>query len=108
VNNLDHDPLAAAFDEFRGQAGALVKPAGAARTREIMRTRKRNRNVAIAALSALVVGIPLVAEAVLTGDPHGHPADSTVVVPQTRTSSDSKTEIEIMPDAAAAAAPPAG
>ena len=59
-----------------------MKPAGADRTRESVRTRKRNRNIAVAALSALVVGIPLAAEAMVTGDPHGPPADSSAVVPQ--------------------------
>jgi hypothetical protein len=81
MTNLDHDPLIAAFDEFRGQAAALVKPLGADRTRESMRARRRNRNVAVAALTALAVAIPLIAHAVLTGDPHGPPVNSTTVVP---------------------------
>jgi hypothetical protein len=79
MTNLDHDPLTAAFDEFRNQAAALVKPIGADRTREEMRARKRNRNVAVMALAALVVAIPLAAGAALRGDPHGPPVDSPVV-----------------------------
>ena len=79
MTNLDHDPLTAAFEEFRSQAAPLVKPVGADRTRESVRTRTRKRNVAIGALSALVVAIPLTAQAVLTGDPHGPPPDSPAV-----------------------------
>ncbi len=75
MSNLDHDPLTAAFDEFRSQAAPLVKPAGADRTRERVRTRRRNRNVAIGALSALVVAVPLTAQAVLSGDPQSSPAE---------------------------------
>ncbi|MCU7724379.1 hypothetical protein ODJ79_11690 [Actinoplanes sp. KI2] len=78
MTNFDHDPLTAAFDEFRNQAAPLVKPVGADRTREVMRTRNRNRTITIAALAALVVAIPLMADAVLTGDPHGPPANSSV------------------------------
>ncbi|WP_030439946.1 hypothetical protein [Actinoplanes subtropicus] len=80
MTNLDHDPLTAAFDEFRGQAAALVKPAGADRTRQEVRTRKRNRNVTLATLSALVVAIPLTAGVLLTGDPRGSSPDSKPVV----------------------------
>jgi hypothetical protein len=79
VTNLDHDPLNAAFEEFRSQAAPLVRPAGADRTRESVRTRARNRNVAIAALSALVVAIPLAVVALLNGDPHGPPVISPVI-----------------------------
>lgn len=82
MSNLDHDPLAAAFDEFRSQAAPLVKPVGADHTREIMRTRRRNRGVAIGALSALVVAVPLAAGAVFTGDPHGSAAASPTAVPR--------------------------
>jgi len=88
MTNLDHDPLTAAFEEFRSEAAPLVKPAGADRTRENVRNRKRNRNVAIAALSALVVAIPLTAGAVLTGDPHGPPSDSPSVVPRVSASAE--------------------
>lgn len=79
MTNLDHDPLTAAFDEFRNQAAPLVKPVGADRTREELRARKRNRTVAIMAVSALVVAIPLAAGAALRGDPHRPPDDSPVV-----------------------------
>ena len=82
MTNLDHDPLTAVFDEFRSQAASSVRPDGAGHARESVRARRRNRNVAIAALSALVVVIPLTAEAVLMGDPHGPPPDSPAVVPQ--------------------------
>ncbi|GID98065.1 hypothetical protein ACFQFC_13050 [Amorphoplanes digitatis] len=82
MTNLQHDPLAAAFDEFRGQAAALVKPAGADRTRESVRTRRRNRRVVIGALAALAVAIPPTAEAALSGDPHGPVTGTPVIVPQ--------------------------
>lgn len=78
MTDLDHDPLAAAFEEFRSQAAPLVKPDGADRARDTVRTRTRNRNIAIGALAALVVAIPLTARALLTGEPHGPP---TAVVP---------------------------
>jgi hypothetical protein len=67
MTNLDHDPLIAAFDEFRDRAAPLVKPAGAARTRERMRRHERNRTFAIGALAALVVAVPLTAGVVLNG-----------------------------------------
>lgn len=81
MTNLDHDPLSAAFDEFRSQAAALVKPVGIDRTRESIRIRERNRSVAIGTLSALVVAIPLTAGAVLTGDSHDSPGLAPAVVP---------------------------
>ena len=81
MTNLDHDPLIAAFDEFRSQTAPFVKPVGADRTRDDVRARKRSRKLAIAALSALVVAIPLTAGAVLKGDPHGPPADTSSVAP---------------------------
>lgn len=74
MSNLDHDPLTAAFDEFRSQVAPLVKPVGADRTRESVRIRKRHRGVVIGVLSVLVAAIPLTAGALLTGDPHGPPA----------------------------------
>jgi len=82
MTNLDHDPLTAAFDEFRSQAATFVKPVGADRTREDVHARRRNRNIAIAALSALVVAIPLAAGVLVTGDPHGPPSDSSSVTPR--------------------------
>jgi hypothetical protein len=82
MTGLDHDPLVAAFEEFRSRTAPYVKPAGADRTRESMRARKRNRNVAVSALSVLVVVIPLAAEAVLTGDPHDPPATTSSGVPR--------------------------
>nr|WP_296073746.1 hypothetical protein [uncultured Actinoplanes sp.] len=47
-----------------------------------MRIRKRNRNVAIAALSTLVAGVPLTVAAMVTGDPHGPPAGPRVSASQ--------------------------
>ena len=75
MTKLDHDPLIAAFDEFRSQAATLVRPAGIDRTRETLRIRNRNRNVALAALSVLVIAISVTAGAVLTTDPHRTPSD---------------------------------
>ncbi|PRX22253.1 hypothetical protein [Actinoplanes italicus] len=84
MTNLDHDPLAAAFDDFRGRVAPFVKPAGADRTREAMRTRTRRRGLAAAALTVLVIAIPLTVQAVWRTDPHGLPA--APVLPDPRVS----------------------
>jgi len=82
MTGLDHDPLVAAFDEFRSQTAPFVKPAGADRTRESMRTRKRNRNVVVLTLSALVVVIPLAVEAVVTAGSHAPAANTSSGLPR--------------------------
>jgi hypothetical protein len=72
VTDLDNDPLAAAFTEFRAEVSPLVRPAGATRTRETVRSRKRNHTIALGALATLVVAIPVAIQAT-TGDRHGPP-----------------------------------
>jgi hypothetical protein len=79
MTGLDHDPLTAAFDEFRSQAAPFVKPAGADRARADLRTRKRHRAVLLAVVSALVVAIPLVATALVKRDPHREPVNNPQV-----------------------------
>ncbi|MEV6304903.1 hypothetical protein AB0M02_36210 [Actinoplanes sp. NPDC051861] len=74
MTDPDRDPLIDAFDEFRGQVALRVKPEGVERTRESLRTRKRN--VAVGALTLLVVALPVAAQAVLSGEPDGSPAGS--------------------------------
>ena len=81
MTNLDHDPLVAAFDEFRGHAAPLVKPAGAARTRESMLRHVRNRNITIGALAALIVAIPVTAGVVLNRDTDRSATERPPVVP---------------------------
>ncbi|MCY1138185.1 hypothetical protein OWR29_09265 [Actinoplanes sp. Pm04-4] len=78
----DHDPLTAAFDEFRSQAATMVKPVGAERTHEVVRTRKRRRGLTLGALATLVVAVPLTVAAVLPGDPQGPPTGSPPSAPQ--------------------------
>jgi hypothetical protein len=80
MTELDRDPLTAAFDEFRGRVAPFVKPAGADRTREAMRTRTRRRGVA-GVLAVLVIMIPLTAQAFLKGDRQGLPAAPPTVFP---------------------------
>ena len=82
MTNLDHDPLIAAFDEFRSQAAPLVRPAGSARTRERMRRRERYRNYAIGALCALVVAIPVTVAMVVDRGPRDTSSGPPPVVPQ--------------------------
>jgi hypothetical protein len=81
MTNLDHDPLVAAFDEFRSRAAPLVKPAGVDRARESARIRGRNRTIAIAGLSALIVAIPLMAGNALAGRPRRSASDTPTAVP---------------------------
>lgn len=73
MTDLDKDPLVAAFDEFRGQVAPLVLPDGASRTRETVRTRKRNQSIALAVLVTLVIAIPVAIQVTTSGDPHGPP-----------------------------------
>jgi hypothetical protein len=80
MTNLGDDPLTAAFDEFRGQVAPFVKPAGADRTHEAMRTRTRRRGLA-GMLAVLVIMIPLTAQAFLRGDRQGLPAAPPTVFP---------------------------
>jgi hypothetical protein len=84
VADLGNDPLIGAFAEFSREVAPMVRVAGVERTREIMRTRKRNHAIALATLAALVVAIPAGAFAALRGDssgPEPRPADSTAVSP---------------------------
>jgi hypothetical protein len=73
MTDLDNDPLAAVFDQFRGEIAPLVHPVGATRTRETVRTRRRKRTVALGALVVVVVAVPVVAEATFAGHPHSGP-----------------------------------
>jgi hypothetical protein len=71
--DFENDPLAAAFDEFRGDVAPYVHPGGTARIRETVRSRKRNRTIVLGAVAALVVAIPAAAYAAIGGDRHGPP-----------------------------------
>lgn len=82
--DLGNDPLIGAFAEFSREVAPMVRVAGVERTREIMRTRKRNHAIALATLAVLVVAIPAGAFAALRGDssgPEPRPAGSTAVSP---------------------------
>jgi hypothetical protein len=70
VTDLDHDPLEGAFDDLRGQVAPFVRPAGASRTRETVRTRKRNHTIVLSVLAVLVIAVPAAITATLIGDPH--------------------------------------
>jgi hypothetical protein len=74
VTDLENDPLAAAFDEFRSAVSPMVRTAGADRTREIVHSRKRNQTIALGALVALVVAIPVVVAITVGGGPPKPPA----------------------------------
>jgi hypothetical protein len=78
----DHDPLTAAFDEFRSQAATMVKPVGAERTHEVVRLRRRRRGVALGALAAVVVAVPLTVATLVPGKPHDPPTGTLPSAPQ--------------------------
>ncbi len=70
MTGLDQDPLGAVFDVFRSEVAPLVRSPGLDRTRASVHTRRRNRNVMLGALGALVIAIPAGAQAVSIADHH--------------------------------------